>query len=65
MVFIEATLRRKQFEIIRETSKSPYLCYSILQRTKIFYHGQNTYRITETHKEVDVQALVDNLCSTK
>nr|XP_022907706.1 uncharacterized protein LOC111419170 [Onthophagus taurus] len=60
-MFVEASLTRKQYEIIRESSRKLYPSYSLLQRAKQdCYPDSNAYRVTETCAEIKLQALADH-----
>lgn len=60
-MFVEASLTRKQYEIIRDSSKTLYPCYSILQKAKQdCYPSMDAYRVTETCAEIKLQALLDH-----
>ncbi|XP_073951828.1 uncharacterized protein [Choristoneura fumiferana] len=60
-MFVEASLTRKQYEIIRESSKKLYPCYSILKKEKqACYPDVGAYRVTETCAEITLQALLDH-----
>ncbi|KAL4707718.1 hypothetical protein ACJJTC_014899 [Scirpophaga incertulas] len=60
-MFVEASLTRKQYEIIRESAKKLYPCYSILQKAKQdCYPNIESYRVTETCAEIKLQALLDH-----
>ena len=60
-MFVEADLSRKQYEIIRNSNKKFYPCYSILQKEKRkCYPQQESYRVTETCAEVKLQHLLNH-----
>jgi hypothetical protein len=60
-MFVEAGLSRRQYEIIRNTQKQIYPCYSSLQSAKIdCYPDKEAYRVTETCAEVELQNLLDH-----
>ncbi|KAH9644366.1 hypothetical protein HF086_006394 [Spodoptera exigua] len=60
-MFVEAALTRKQYEIIRESSKKLYPCYSILQKAKQdCYPNAESYRVSETCAEIQLQALLEH-----
>jgi len=60
-MFVEASLTRRQYEIIRETSKDLYPCYSILQQEKKkCYPPQSAIHVTETSAEVELQYLLNH-----
>nr|XP_022901971.1 uncharacterized protein LOC111414763 [Onthophagus taurus] len=63
-MFTEAGLTRAQYERVRETNKSFFPCYSILQRVKReCYPVQEAFRVTETCAEVELQKLMDHTAS--
>lgn len=60
-MFVEASLTRRQYEIIRESSRKLYPSYSLLQRAKQdCYPDSNAYQVTETCAEIKLQALADH-----
>jgi hypothetical protein len=60
-MFVEAGLSRRQYEMIRNTQKQIYPCYSSLQSAKIdCYPDKEAYRVTETCAEVELQNLLDH-----
>jgi len=58
-MFIEAGLTKAQYERVRETNKSFFPCYSVLQKVKKECYP-DIYRVTETCAEVQVQKLMDH-----
>ena len=47
-MIVEADLSRKQYEVIRNTNKSIYPCYSLIQKAKLeCYPQKETYIVTE------------------
>lgn len=59
-LFVEAGLSRSQYEIIRNSQKKLYPCYSFLQRAKMdCYPDKETYHVTDTCAEINIQALLD------
>lgn len=68
-MFVEADLTRRQYEIIRNTNKKFFPCYSLLQKAKQeCYPPKESCTITSTYAECDLQPLVDltvrRLCIT-
>ncbi|CAH2107387.1 unnamed protein product [Euphydryas editha] len=60
-IFVEASLTRRQYEIIRTSDKKLYPCYSVLQREKKYcYPIQEAYRVTATYAEVKLQDLLNH-----
>ncbi|CAH0689249.1 unnamed protein product [Chilo suppressalis] len=60
-MFVEASLTRKQYEIIRTNAKKLYPCYSILQKAKKdCYPNAESYLVTETCAEIKLQALLNH-----
>lgn len=60
-MFVEASLSRKQYEIIRSSHKKLYPCYSLLQKAKLeCYPDKEGYLVTETCAEVNLQSLLDH-----
>lgn len=64
-MFVEAGLSRKQYEIIRSfKNKKSYPCYTILQKAKKdCYPVQESYRITATCAEVNLQDVLNHTAS--
>lgn len=59
--FVEANLSRKQYELVRYSCKKLYPCYSLLQKEKLnCYPNKDSYRVTDSHAEVQLQALMDH-----
>lgn len=60
-MFVEADLSRRQYEIIRNTNKKLYPCYSVIQKSKQeCYPNKESYRVTETCVEIKLQSLMDH-----
>lgn len=60
-MFVEADLSRKQYEIIRNTNKKYYPCYSLIQKEKInCYPPKSSITVTETIAEVNLQDLLNH-----
>lgn len=57
-MFVESELSRKQYEVIGSCRKKLYPCYSIIQREKNGSPVQESYRITATCAEVNLQDLL-------
>lgn len=63
-MFTEAGLTRSQYEIVRATNKDFFPCYSILQKAKRdCYPKPESYRVTSTCAEVELQELLDHTAS--
>ncbi|KAK4887519.1 hypothetical protein RN001_003790 [Aquatica leii] len=63
-MFVEAGLSRKQYDIIRNFNKKSYPCYTILQNAKKdCYPVQESYRITATCAEVNLQDVLNHTAS--
>ncbi|KAF2886522.1 hypothetical protein ILUMI_19651 [Ignelater luminosus] len=62
-MFVEAGLSRRQYKIIKSCQKKLYPCYSILQKTKQDYPTRESYRVTATCTEVNLQDLLDHTVS--
>lgn len=63
-MFTEAGLTRAQYERIRETNKSFFPCYSVLQKAKKdCYPVPEAYTVTATCAEVKLQELMDHTAS--
>lgn len=58
-MFTEAGLTKAQYERVRETNKSFFPCYSVLQNAKKECYPE-VHRVTETCAEVRVQKLMDH-----
>lgn len=60
-VFVEANLSRRQYEIIRQSDKTLYPCYTILQRAKKeCYPKLEAYQVTATYAEIRLQDLLEH-----
>lgn len=60
-MFVEANLSRKQYELVRNSYKKLYPSYSTLQKEKLnCYPNKESYRVTDTHAEIQLQALMDH-----
>lgn len=60
-IFIDASLSRKQYEIIRTSDPKLYPCYSLLQKSKKeCYPVKEAYRVTESCAEVSLQELLNH-----
>ena len=60
-IFVNANLSRAQYNIIRESSKDIYPCYSLIQQAKkMCYPKEEFIDVTETKAEVKLQALLDH-----
>lgn len=60
-IFVEASLTRKQYEIIRTSDKRLYPCYSVLQKIKKeCYPATEAFRVTATCAEIELQALLNH-----
>lgn len=60
-LFIEANLSRKQYEIIRNSDKKLYPCYTLIQRAKQeCYPIREAYHVTATTAEVRLQSLLNH-----
>lgn len=58
-MFIEAGLSRYQYEVVRQSKKGLYPCYSVLQRAKKqCYPPKESYRVTATCAEICLQDLL-------
>lgn len=63
-MFVEAGLSRKQYDIVRNFNKTSYPCYTLLQKAKNdCYPVQESYRITATCAEVNVQDVLNHTAS--
>ncbi|CAH0563012.1 unnamed protein product [Brassicogethes aeneus] len=63
-MFVEAGLTRTQYEIIRSTNKKMFPCYTILQKAKKnCYPIKESYRITATSAEINLQDLLNHTTS--
>src|ERR1700712_4908223 len=58
-MFIEAGLTKAQYEIIRNTNKRFFPCYSLVQKAKKECYPE-IQRVTETYAEIQVQKLMDH-----
>lgn len=58
-MFTEAGLTKAQYERVRETNKSFFPCYSLLQKVKNECYPE-IHQVTETCAEVQVQKLMDH-----
>lgn len=59
-MFVEASLSRKQYEVIKSSTNKIYPCYSLLlQEKKKCYPEKESYRVTETCAEIKLQSLMD------
>ncbi|CAH0552735.1 unnamed protein product [Brassicogethes aeneus] len=59
-MFIEADLTRRQYEVVRNTNKDFYPCYSLIQKAKReCYPPQEECRVSSTGAESNLQSLVD------
>lgn len=64
-MYVEADLFRRQYEIIRQSNKKLYPCYTILQKAKMdCYPNKKSYRVTATCAEINLQDLL-NLTTTR
>lgn len=60
-MFVEANLSRRQYEIIRHSHKKMYPSYTLLQQEKNnCYPNKDSYRVTDTNAEVQLQHLMDH-----
>lgn len=60
-MFVEADLTRRQYEIVRNTNKKFFPCYTLLQKAKQeCYPPAESCRVTSTYAETDLQPLVDH-----
>lgn len=60
-IFVEASLTRKQYEIIRTGAKKVYPCYSVIQEAKKqAYPVSESYHVTATCAEIQLQALLNH-----
>ncbi|KAL4708238.1 hypothetical protein ACJJTC_013807 [Scirpophaga incertulas] len=60
-MFVEADLSRKQYEIVRNSNKKYYPCYSLIQKEKIkCYPPKSSITVTETAAEVNLQDLLNH-----
>lgn len=60
-MMVEAGLSRSQYEVVRSSCKKLYPCYSIVQKErKECYPPDESFRISETIAEVDLQSLMDH-----
>lgn len=60
-MFVEADLTRRQYEIVRNTNKKFFPCYSLLQKAKQeCYPPPESCRVTSTYAEIDLQPLIDH-----
>jgi hypothetical protein len=60
-MFVEAGLSRRQYKIIWSTHKHIYLCYGLLQKSKLdCYPDKESYRVTDTCAEMNLQKLLDH-----
>lgn len=63
-MFVEADLSRRQYKIVRSCHKKLYPCYSILQKAKQdCYPTRESYQVTATCAEVNLQDLLDHTVS--
>lgn len=59
-MFVEADLTRRQYEVIRNTNKKFFPCYSLLQKAKQeCYPPEKDIKVTSTSAESNLQPLVD------
>ncbi|GBM98250.1 hypothetical protein AVEN_228441-1 [Araneus ventricosus] len=57
-IFVKAGLTRNQYENVQSGAKSIYPCYSIIQKAqKEFYPSKNSYQVTQTSVEINLQAV--------
>ena len=60
-MFVEANLSRKQYDIVRNTKKQVYPCYSFLQKAKLdCYPEKDSYNVTESCAEIQLQPLLNH-----
>lgn len=60
-MFVEADLSRKQYEIIRNSNKKYYPCYSLIQKEKLkCYPSKSSITVTEKIAEVNLQDLLNH-----
>lgn len=60
-MFMEADLSRRQYKIIRSTSKKIYPSYSLPQKAKNdCYPPKEVYEVTETCAEINLQGLLNH-----
>lgn len=60
-MFVEADLTRRQYEIVRNTNKKFFPCYTLLQKAKQeCYPPPESCRVTSSYAETDLQPLVDH-----
>lgn len=60
-MFVEADLSRRQYEIVRNTNKKYYPCYSLIQKEKLkCYPPKSSITVTETIAEVNLQDLLNH-----
>jgi len=56
-MFVEAGLSRRQYEIIWSAHKHIYPCYSLLQKAELKCYPDESYRVTDTCAETNLQKL--------
>jgi putative heme iron utilization protein len=62
VIFVEAGLSRRQYEIIKSINKKLYLCYSVLQEVKMnCYQNKESYRVTDTCAKINLQNLLNHM----
>lgn len=60
-MFVEADLSRKQYEIVRNSNKKYYPCYSLIQKEKLnCYPPKSSITVSETIAEVNLQDLLNH-----
>ena len=59
-MFVEAGLSRRQYEIIRNSNKKIYPCYSVLQKAKMdCYPDKQSYHVSDTCAAINLQQILD------
>lgn len=59
LIYLEADLTRKQYNVIQSANKDIYPCYSFLQKAKAECYPESI-KVTETCAEVPLQSLMDH-----
>lgn len=63
-LFIECDLTKRQYEILHESNKNIYPCYSLIkEEKKNCYPREESMRVTETCAEVHLQDLLNHTAS--
>lgn len=60
-LFVEGDFTRRQYNLIRQTDKSRFPCYSVLQKAKMeCYPARESYTVTSTCAGLELQPLLDH-----